>query len=195
MPKTDLHCRLDGSVSISVLWKELREAGVDVKALFGATCNNEDDLRYLLRGPVEGHTPATRLRAKRITKAVLQTPAQLERAVNDVLLSLFFSSSFTYLWVMQVITRAVADHVVYMELVVRPNTHIQRGLTPGQALDIFPLLIALVFNSPVRYIDRYSYIILEAKSKLELTLPIRVGIIVYGSAGPDDPIQVLPSLL
>lgn len=33
-----------------------------------------------------GHTPESALRAKRITKSVLQTPEQLERAVRDVIL-------------------------------------------------------------------------------------------------------------
>lgn len=84
MPKTDLHCRLDGSVSLSLLWKEIQDAKVDIKSQFNVSCNSEQDLKYLLRGPSEGHTPATRLRAKRITKAVLQTRPQLERGVHDV---------------------------------------------------------------------------------------------------------------
>jgi hypothetical protein len=37
---------------------------------------------------------------------------------------------------LQIITRAVADRVVYMELVVRPNTHAQGSLTPTEVLGI-----------------------------------------------------------
>lgn len=89
-----------------------------------------------------------------------------------------------WLIALKVITRAVADHVVYMELVFRPNTHTQRGLTPVEALDIY-------FEHSLRdYLWWSGNIVLDAKQKLEDTLPIKVGVIVYGSAGPDDPIQV-----
>eukprot|EP00026_Physarum_polycephalum_P003424 Phypoly_transcript_03435.p1 GENE.Phypoly_transcript_03435~~Phypoly_transcript_03435.p1 ORF type:complete len:770 (+),score=83.44 Phypoly_transcript_03435:62-2371(+) len=148
LPKADLHCRLAGSVSLGLVWKELKDAGIDTKSQFGITFKTEQDLYSVLK-PAQGHTPESRALARSITKSVLQTASQLQRAVHDI------------------ISQAVADRVVYMELAVRPNTHIVGGLTPSRALDI----------------------VLEEKSKLEATLPIKVGVIVYASAGQDDPIQ------
>ena len=83
LPKADLNCRLAGSVSAGVVWKELKDAGIDMKSRFGITCTTEVDLRSLLR-PAHGHTKESLVLAGSIIKSVLQTAPQLERAVRDV---------------------------------------------------------------------------------------------------------------
>lgn len=35
LPKTDLHCNLEGSVSVDLLWQELQQAKMNIKSIIG----------------------------------------------------------------------------------------------------------------------------------------------------------------
>lgn len=85
IPKADLHCRLDSSVSIPLVWKEVKDAKVNLKELFGVKCESEEAFTQVLC-PTSGHTPTSRAHARSIITSVLQTKEQLEHAVQDVLL-------------------------------------------------------------------------------------------------------------
>eukprot|EP01112_Ceratiomyxa_fruticulosa_P016878 TRINITY_DN515_c0_g6_i2.p1 TRINITY_DN515_c0_g6~~TRINITY_DN515_c0_g6_i2.p1 ORF type:complete len:791 (+),score=159.06 TRINITY_DN515_c0_g6_i2:740-3112(+) len=147
LPKADLHCRLDGSVSLDLVWKEIQDAKIDMKKSFGVECTSLDDLCGLIRPAVPSDELI--LRAKRISKSVLQSKEQIERGIENVIL------------------QAVDEHVTYLELVVRPQTHTQKGLKPEEVVDI----------------------VVATKKALEEKYPIRIGVILYVSAGPDDPVQ------
>jgi len=116
IPKTDLHCKLDGSVSLETMWSEYQTSDIDFEKKFGVPCHSLEDLKQLMQ-PAK-HTPESLLRAKRISKAILQTKEQIERGTMDVY------------------KHAVEDGVTYIEVVVRPHTHTKKGLTPEQVLDI-----------------------------------------------------------
>jgi adenosine deaminase len=115
IPKTDLHARLDGSVCIDLLWQELHDAQVDLTALAGREIKTKEELLDLL---VSAEANQTTHVAKDITKVVLQTPGQIERAVENVL------------------STAHNDGVTYIELAVRPITHTTEGLSPITVMDI-----------------------------------------------------------
>lgn len=122
LPKTDLHCRLDGSVSIDLLWKELQDASINLAALTGKAITTKEEIATLLTtAEVSDATSdihnSTSI-AKAITRSVLQKPEQIERALDDV------------------VAQAINDGVIYMELVIRPLCHTEQGLTPEQVMTI-----------------------------------------------------------
>jgi len=121
LPKTDLHCRLDGSVSIDLLWKELKDANVDLARITGKAINTKEEISTLLASAEvvqQSEINNTTAIAKAITRSVLQRPDQLERALEDV------------------IGQAVNDGVVYMELVIRPLCHAAEKMTPEQVVEV-----------------------------------------------------------
>eukprot|EP01105_Mastigella_eilhardi_P005487 TRINITY_DN17187_c0_g1_i1.p1 TRINITY_DN17187_c0_g1~~TRINITY_DN17187_c0_g1_i1.p1 ORF type:complete len:761 (-),score=213.98 TRINITY_DN17187_c0_g1_i1:118-2400(-) len=118
LPKTDLHCRLDGSVSIDLLWKELNDAKIDLMKIAGREFATAQELADFISGAETDTLANATYIAKAITRCVLQTPGQLERAVDNVL------------------STAASDGVKYMELVVRPLCHTEGKLTPEQVLDV-----------------------------------------------------------
>ena len=83
MPKADINCRLDGSVSLKLLWEELKTAEVDIKKRFGIKANNLDELETILF-PGRGADTLSLGVAKDLFNCVLQTSQQLERAVDDI---------------------------------------------------------------------------------------------------------------
>eukprot|EP01104_Vermistella_antarctica_P015914 TRINITY_DN5322_c0_g1_i1.p1 TRINITY_DN5322_c0_g1~~TRINITY_DN5322_c0_g1_i1.p1 ORF type:complete len:817 (-),score=184.20 TRINITY_DN5322_c0_g1_i1:17-2344(-) len=122
LPKTDMHCRFDGSVSVEWVWNELQAAGMDpILARFGIenasqTIKCAADLRPYLTLGLNALCEAV-LRAKSIMRAVLQTEAQLAGAVSDIL------------------ECAMVENVTYLELVVRPGTHAKHGLSADDVMD------------------------------------------------------------
>ena len=110
MPKTDLDCRLEGSVSLELVWKELQTAGVDLQAEYFLPCSTFEEFQeFILRD----HSSKEELLAKRILNRVLQTQGQLERAVASV------------------VEEAIADNVKckfynHFELVLRCGNHLMR---------------------------------------------------------------------
>ena len=177
LPKTDLHCRLDGSVSIDLLWKELQDIKFDLtKATGREIATQEELLEFLTTAEEKGLYHI----AKDITKAVLQRPGQIERAVENVL------------------RNAVAEGVRYMELVVRPLSHTEQNLSPITVVDIIiskitelkdlPIKVGIVINVSSNDDDPLAF-----REMAELTVqfrkkpnPLVVGFGVYGD-GTIDP--------
>jgi hypothetical protein len=46
LPKTDLHCNLDGCVSVSWIWNQLQKEKIDLKKMFDITCNSQEVLYW-----------------------------------------------------------------------------------------------------------------------------------------------------
>eukprot|EP00005_Dracoamoeba_jomungandri_P005902 CAMPEP_0174262382 /NCGR_PEP_ID=MMETSP0439-20130205/12941_1 /TAXON_ID=0 /ORGANISM="Stereomyxa ramosa, Strain Chinc5" /LENGTH=743 /DNA_ID=CAMNT_0015347079 /DNA_START=173 /DNA_END=2401 /DNA_ORIENTATION=- len=113
LPKADLHCRIDGSVSISHLWDELTKASIDLEKSFGLKCNCVEELKNIL---YSGPKTEEKHRAKKIFNSVLQTKEQLERAVVNIL------------------DGCIEDNVKYVELMIRPRAHIKQGLSEEEVL-------------------------------------------------------------
>ncbi|ELR14824.1 adenosine deaminase [Acanthamoeba castellanii str. Neff] len=164
LPKADLNCRIDGSVSIPLLWQELQAAKIDMKQRFGLPCssleadliaeNNSLDLRRIVLSPT--HDEASWTRVKRIFNSVLQHPDQIKRATDDIL-------------------RAAADeNVRYIELVVRPRAHTHAEMTIAQVIDHMKEAADATVAS------------LAAEGK-----PLQYGLVVYSSLAKDDPIDFL----
>ena len=148
LPKTDLHCRLDGSVSIDLLWKEIQDdKEFDLKHVAGVEITTKEELQKFLSSAEDKKLTDM---AKDITKAMLQTPGQLERATEDV------------------IRHAVKDGVKYMELAVRPLAHTQKGLSCVSVMDIvgskvkqltdeLPITVGLVVYASIVADDPISF--------------------------------------
>jgi len=200
LPKADLHCRFDGSVSVRTVWHEVQLARVDLRQFFSeqGICKAQEEASALTRQLTQvpdGSTERSdidwsesihslsssntgtdsnhpiplvyeglslagfaclvkhmeyRIAAKRLLKSLLQTPAQLQRAVSDVL------------------AQAVSDGVRYLELVVRPKTHTKAGILPLEVLSILSEAICkdMAFHNGL----------------------IRVALVIYASTNADDPI-------
>lgn len=110
LPKTDLHCHLDGSVRIATIGELARAQGEAVGTLsdaelarrlhVGETCESLE--HYLL--------------AFEVTLSVLQTADGLRRAARELA------------------EDAVAEGVWYLEVRFSPILHLQQGLTAAEAL-------------------------------------------------------------
>lgn len=104
LPKVELHCHLDGSVSMALLETFAREVGYPLEELKKATVSR--DCRNL----------AEYLRCFDIILALLQTEDQLRRAVVDVA------------------QQAVADNICYLEIRFAPYLHTTAGLSIQQVI-------------------------------------------------------------
>ena len=148
LPKTDLHCRLDGSVSINQLWKEIQDdKEFDLKAATGMDIVSQDQLQKFLSSAEDKKITDI---AKDITRNMLQNPGQLERAVEDI------------------VRHAAEEGVRYMELAVRPNSHTLKGLSSTTVMDIigskiqqlstvYPVKVALVVYVSIVADDPISF--------------------------------------
>ena len=178
LPKTDLHCRLDGSISIDLLWKEIQDTKFDLTKVSGREIATKEELLEFLNTAEEKGLSHI---AKDITKAMLQRPGQLDRAVEDIL------------------RHAVAEGVRYMELVVRPISHTAENLSPITVVDIvsakirelrkaaLPIKVGIVIYASFTVDDPIAF-----RQMAELTVrcrkepdPVVVGFGVYG----DDPVD------
>ncbi|EGC36265.1 hypothetical protein DICPUDRAFT_54735 [Dictyostelium purpureum] len=158
LPKSDLHTRFDGSVSIEQMWFEMKQMGIDqldtdasknFKRKFGLQITNIDQFRSIIQNP--HHTPETIQLSKQIMNTLLQNTDQINRAFDDI------------------IKVAISDNIQYMELLIRPNSHIKKGLGKEQVLQL----------------------IIDNKNKWEATGKIKIGIVVFSSSSSDDPIETL----
>ncbi|HEU69040.1 MAG TPA: adenosine deaminase [Candidatus Acetothermia bacterium] len=110
LPKIDLHCHLDGSLrpeTVRELWDALPEG-------------RRPPIADAVEQAVLPHVPCTLeeyLEAFRITVALLQTPAALERAA----------------W--ELCEDAASENVVYIEIRFAPLLHLRRGLSPGKVVE------------------------------------------------------------
>jgi len=116
LPKADLHCRLDGSVSIDTLWKEIQDdKSIDMKSIAGREFATKEELAdFLGKAEAKRETDS----AKDITKMALQNAGQISRAVEDIL------------------THAKEEGVKYLELVVRPQAHTLKGMSSAGVMDV-----------------------------------------------------------
>jgi len=140
IPKTDLNCRLDGSVSVRALWQEIL---LEPKALEDFNLRNStiEKLQSIVSDP----TLESEAIAKRLMNSLLQNEAQIERGLEDVIKS------------------AVEDGVIYLELMLRPEAHLKGSLKhPEEVLELvldrkrnlerkYPIRIGvIVFCNPER---------------------------------------------
>ncbi|EFA77527.1 adenosine deaminase [Heterostelium album PN500] len=116
LPKADLHCRFDGSVSVEQMWREIELAKIDL-----------------------------------IMNSLLQSKEQIERGFDDI------------------IETAIKDNVLYMEMAIRPASHLKQLKSQEQVLDI----------------------LIAAKQKWEATDKIKISFVIYISPNSDDPIDAL----
>ncbi|GAM28448.1 hypothetical protein SAMD00019534_116240 [Acytostelium subglobosum LB1] len=118
LPKADLHCRFEGSVSLDQMWQEVQLAKIDINKKFPSIkqpINDFNDFKNIIQKP--HHDPETIDIAKRIMNTLLQTSDQLNRGFDNI------------------INVALNDNVQYIEIVFRPSSHCQ-VLTQEQALAI-----------------------------------------------------------
>lgn len=151
IPKTDLHCNLEGSVSLELVWEELERAKIDCKKEHDLDIYSLQDLKNFIQ---KSHHlgEVFWLKAKRLVSSVLQNKDQLERGIDNV------------------IDTAIADGVTYMELVVRPYSHAKTLLTPIEVVEIIlnhveklnqtkPIRVGIVLyvshgkDSPVKFME------------------------------------------
>jgi adenosine deaminase len=109
LPKTDLHCHLDGSLRMQTFVELAREAGLDVPASL-----EEARRRFLPEARVSGQ--AEFLRHFDHTLAVLQRPESLRRVARELALD------------------AAAEGCWYLEVRFCPLLHEQRGLSQDDAV-------------------------------------------------------------
>eukprot|EP01125_Pyxidicula_operculata_P010697 TRINITY_DN3522_c0_g2_i1.p1 TRINITY_DN3522_c0_g2~~TRINITY_DN3522_c0_g2_i1.p1 ORF type:complete len:537 (-),score=82.12 TRINITY_DN3522_c0_g2_i1:769-2379(-) len=118
LPKTDLHCKFDTSVTVDFVYDELDEDDrIFLKQRYHIEYQSKEELSIILsrktptnNGDDEAKVP------KRIIGRCLQTVPQILRALDLIY------------------ERAKADNVRYMELSVRPQTHAKGELTAEEAL-------------------------------------------------------------
>lgn len=105
LPKTDLHCHLDGSLRLSTVMELAREQGVSLPR------TTEAELRAELSPPATGGDLTDYLETFEITLSILQTSAALERAAYELAID------------------AAAEGVRYLEMRYSPLLHQREGLT------------------------------------------------------------------
>ncbi|KAL6047960.1 Adenosine deaminase [Balamuthia mandrillaris] len=115
LPKADLNCRLDGSINISLLWKEIQDAGINCRKVFGVPFSSEEDVKKFIYP--ELHTRESWEICKQLFNVVLQNEGQIQRAIEDI-----FST-------------AQKDNVKYMELMVRPRAHTAGGMSEIEVIE------------------------------------------------------------
>ena len=109
LPKVELHCHLDGSVSPEALAGIIREGGETPPG-------DEAEFRRLLQAPIPCGSLLEYLRPFPFVLRYLQKPGALEAAAYDVL------------------SQAAKENVVYMELRFAPMLHGEQGLGCGEVV-------------------------------------------------------------
>lgn len=118
LPKTDLHCRFDGSVPPKFIWEELNAAKVDLEPYLHKKVESFEEFEKIITSLESSNDDDIRI-AKEITNLVLQTKEQLEKTCEIL------------------IDRAIEDNVRYIELVLRPTCHTHKTIkTPEEVVDI-----------------------------------------------------------
>jgi len=147
LPKTALHCRLDGSDSVDLLWEEIEKEDKFLEKVTGRQIETKEELKKFLSTAEEKKLTDV---AKDVTRLLLQNPGQIERAVDDI------------------IRHAADEGVKYMELVVRPISHTLKGLSPVTVMDIvcskiaqlssvYPVKVAVVIYASIVADDPISF--------------------------------------
>ncbi len=111
LPKTDLHCHLDGSVRLDTVLDLAKKQGVKLPTF------DRDALFKLLYAGDHVTSLEDYLRAFDITLSVMQTEEALERAAYELA------------------EDAHAENVRYIEVRYCPVLHLQQGLRPAQVVE------------------------------------------------------------
>eukprot|EP00162_Nutomonas_longa_P015314 comp22270_c0_seq1/m.53073 comp22270_c0_seq1/g.53073 ORF comp22270_c0_seq1/g.53073 comp22270_c0_seq1/m.53073 type:complete len:766 (-) comp22270_c0_seq1:96-2393(-) len=149
LPKTDLHCRLDGSLSPEFAWSRIEKLAPErrTKLLEGTEVKSLDSFKEFLWSK----TLDTTLKRK-VIRSLLQTAEDIDLGVKDIL------------------EQCDQDGIIYMELMVRPQTH-GTDLEPGQ-----------VVEATLSAVKRH----LKSCTVLQ-----NCGVVVYCSYPEDDPVAFL----
>eukprot|EP01133_Synstelium_polycarpum_P003705 gene3705-4267_t len=83
LPKADLHCRFDGSVSLELVWKELNSSSSSDIDLEDIGCSTYEQFAKVIQNP--NHTSHSIQVAKKIMNSVLQTSDQINRGFDDII--------------------------------------------------------------------------------------------------------------
>ncbi|GFH42136.1 hypothetical protein Hs30E_06870 [Lactococcus hodotermopsidis] len=109
IPKIELHCHLDGSISMKMIRTLAKNAGIKIPLL-------DTELQKRLTAPTEGHDLRSYLKPFDFVLPLLQTEQNLALAAYDV------------------IEQCVADAIRYIEIRFAPTQHLAGGLTMIQAV-------------------------------------------------------------
>ncbi|WP_165437003.1 adenosine deaminase [Streptococcus ruminantium] len=104
LAKTELHCHLDGSLSLEVIRQLAQMAEIEIP-------NRDDELRQLVSVPGKVDSLLTYLKTFDFIRPLLQTAEALELAAYDV------------------VRQAAKDKVVYIEIRFAPELSTDQGLT------------------------------------------------------------------
>lgn len=105
LPKVELHCHLDGSVSMDLLRELATQQQMDLKELEKVPAPRDcESLKEYLQG-------------FEVILALLQTRESIQRATYDV------------------IRQAAADHIAYTELRIAPKLHSDGGLSVSEVIE------------------------------------------------------------
>ena len=108
MPKIELHCHLDGSISLPLAAKLLRARGENY---------TEEELRAAMTAPAECGSLTEYLRCFDLPNQVLQQPQELTEAAKDLALC------------------AAKKNVRYIEVRFAPQFSTAEGLSIGKVLE------------------------------------------------------------
>ncbi|MBM7636945.1 adenosine deaminase [Streptococcus saliviloxodontae] len=109
LAKTELHCHLDGSLSLEVIRDLAKMAGKDLP-------QETDSLKALVTAPEETESLNDYLRAFDVIRPLLQTEEALELAAYDVA------------------KQGAMENVLYMEIRFAPELSMDEGLTVAQVV-------------------------------------------------------------
>ena len=109
LPKIELHCHLDGSISMQTIRRLAQEAGIKLPV-------SDDDLRQKITAPQDAESLMDYLAPFDFVLPMLQTEAALELAAYDIL------------------DQAQQDNIRYMEIRFAPTLHTSGGLTLAQVV-------------------------------------------------------------
>ncbi len=109
LPKIELHCHLDGSISMQTIRHLAQEAGIKLPV-------SDDDLRQKITAPQDAESLMDYLAPFDFVLPMLQTETALELAAYDIL------------------EQAQQDNIRYMEIRFAPTLHTSGGLTLSQVV-------------------------------------------------------------
>eukprot|EP01119_Soliformovum_irregulare_P011081 TRINITY_DN2753_c0_g1_i1.p1 TRINITY_DN2753_c0_g1~~TRINITY_DN2753_c0_g1_i1.p1 ORF type:complete len:722 (+),score=251.54 TRINITY_DN2753_c0_g1_i1:20-2185(+) len=178
LPKSDLHCRLDGSIRIETLWKEFQLEKSNIKLKL-PEFKEMKDLRNFMEncGKDSDHLSLCR----QLMSTLQQTRLQVERSFVDI------------------IEQAVDHGVTYIEMMFRPDSHISEDLPTRE--DVVQLLVNLKNQFQLEKKIRIGLVVYSHVERddpivflrnAEISLKFRPdGICGYGMLGGEIPVESL----
>lgn len=109
LPKIELHCHLDGSISMQTIRQLAQQAGIELPV-------SDEDLRLKITAPQNAESLMDYLAPFDFVLPMLQTETSLELAAYDIL------------------EQAQKDNIRYMEIRFAPTLHTAAGLTLSQVV-------------------------------------------------------------